>query len=157
MAPIRNYAVAQGVLTATGTTFVYTVPAGYALILKFGGVVNNAGAAATGQFGIHVQNTACSIPLASTSLQAYQAALWSGWTVLNASDQLYVNSDHQPTNYWFAGALLPFAVGVHTAGVEVPAPDLATASVEMGDSGLPLVVPPPIYLPPNQNPAYVAG
>jgi hypothetical protein len=157
MAPIRNYAIAQGVLTTVGTTFVYTVPAGYALILKFGGVVNNAAAAAAGQFGIHVQGTACSIPLASTTLQAYQTALWSGWTVLNASDQLYVNSDHQPTNYWFAGALLPFAVGVSATDEAFPPPQSQQPQPAEPDPTAPNPRPPTIYLPPNQNQPYVAG
>jgi hypothetical protein len=154
--PIRNVAVAQGVLTVTGTSFVYTVPASNALILKFGAVVNNAAEAAAGQFGIYHNPGGPGIPLAVTSLQAYQAALWSGWTVLNAGDQLYVNSDHQPTPYWFAGAVLPYAVGYGVLAAEEFQPQSPTQPPTELDPAVPSPRPPPIYLPPNQDPPYVA-
>jgi hypothetical protein len=43
------------------------------------------------------------------TIAAGTSSVWSGWTVLNATDQLAFNCTVQPIIYWVAGAVLPFA------------------------------------------------
>lgn len=37
--------------------------------------------------------------------------MWSGWTVMNAGDQLHIYTADHPLDYWVAGATLPFIPG----------------------------------------------
>lgn len=106
---IRNYCVARGSTPLAPGGGVYTVPANSSLILKavsfstpdINHYVLNLYAQAAGggvqAILFHLDN------------QSLQAAMWEGWTVLNAGDEIQLNSNAPTFQYWIAGAVLPYA------------------------------------------------
>lgn len=111
MAPIRNSCVARGVISTTGYFNVYTVPAGYVLLLKNVLLENDQATSATGW--IRVSSTTPSVTLVvwSGSLVSGTCQNWSGWTALNAGDSVSIGASPAPLTYWVSGALLPFNPG----------------------------------------------
>ena len=108
--PIRNTCAARGSVTVTGQSLLYTVPANNQFILKFVGLYNGASAASTVLlFGYAGGANPGQVVTQQLSLPASTSNNWSGWTVLNAGDQIYMQTSQQPLYYWIAGALLPFA------------------------------------------------
>jgi hypothetical protein len=107
---VRNVAVAQGRLTISGYQLVFTVPAANHLILKVAHVFNAATATTiTGHVRLQTAAGTSFAILDDFSLAPQAWTTWSGWTVLNPADGIYVQIDGQPVDYWLAGALLPFA------------------------------------------------
>src|SRR5215472_10760796 len=144
-APIRNFAVAQGQVTTTGGHTIYGVPANHALILKFVPVRN--GAAIDDNVTVTLYpavDGAAPINLVSTPLTPGQTFIWSGWTVLNASDIIAIFNGQQPTNFWCAGALLPYVAPIAVTGTttqaadQQPPPPVSTIEI-------PIPSPPTIY------------
>lgn len=111
MPPIRNYCVARGSISSSGFVSLYVVPDSNAFILKTVHLVNSPNAVNT--LHLYLRDAAGSVLIEffNESVQGSSFATWSGWTVLNAADQLYFNSSGAPTEYWVAGALLPFVPG----------------------------------------------
>lgn len=103
---IRNSCVARGSLSAGVNTTVYTVPAGYVLLLK--SVVLLSGGATTSQsYDIYLAAGATYVALAANKFaDASGQAFWNGWVALNGGDLLQITI---PTAgfYWVSGALLP--------------------------------------------------
>lgn len=110
MPAIRNIAVAKGRLSTPGYVSVYVVPAGSTLILK-SALLMNSGAVAIGGLNLRLQNNSGGPTYAVlamwTNIVAGTFQDWSGWTVLNDGDAVYVQFDTSQVDYWIAGALLP--------------------------------------------------
>lgn len=107
--PIRNACVARGSIPAGVTSAIYTVPAGYVLLLKHVLWSPSSPNPYTAQafFGIPSQS-----PLVKAHDEAAGAnavVSWELWTALNGGDTLYLRSDGSGASFWVAGALLPFA------------------------------------------------
>lgn len=107
MTAIRNFRLAAGSVASTSNTVVYTVPANNTVILKFAAIHNNSAASATESIYINEPVSGAAILLISQSVAAGASELWSGWTVLNAGDQIRV-VNNGAAYYWLAGAILPF-------------------------------------------------
>lgn len=112
--PIRNGCVARGVAPAATTVTIYTVPSGFGLLLKAAHAQNQSGNAAAVNVTMLDRSGTVQIPIITASIPAWSHGEWSGWTALNELDYLVIHSDQAGTNYWLAGAVLPFAGGIAT-------------------------------------------
>ena len=107
--PVRNARLAAGsIATANSLITVYTVPANNAAIIKWVAVENYSASAITGQITILAPGAA-EVDLARGSVAANTTLTWSGWTVLNAGDQVLISSSVTGIYYCVAGAQLPYA------------------------------------------------
>jgi hypothetical protein len=110
MPPIRNIAVAQGILTTTGGAVLYTVPANNAFIFKWGGFNNLSGVADAVTVNIYHPANGAYVQVLNKSIAAGASELLAIWTVLNGGDQITIGVNAQPLHYWLAGALLPYVI-----------------------------------------------
>ena len=112
----------------TGGT-LYTVPSGNALILK--SFLVRPKAAGNWYLTAVLQAGAIQVVLFSYSGVPAANVDWSGWTVLNAGDQLHLSVNFIAVDYWVAGAVLPFESGALPPLVQTaPAPTWSTAVVD---------------------------
>lgn len=155
--PIRNFRIASGIVTTTGFTLVYTVPANNAVILKFSGLWNQH--LGVSNVGIMIQNPAsgADIYLASQALNQSQTVIVTTWTVLNSGDLIFVNSDQLQVHYWFAGALLPFVPGLSAVSGATSQELEQPAAISAPLPAATPLPPPTIYLPPTETPVYVSA
>jgi hypothetical protein len=109
MAPIRNAAVAAGLIDPSTNSTIYTVPGGNAFIWKNAFLHNNGATTPTVNVWVASASASISMPVASTTLGAGGMFSWSGWTVLNAGDSIIMTGNAGSVHYWIAGAVLPHA------------------------------------------------
>lgn len=107
MSRIRNLAFSRGLLLDTAFTTVYTVPPEHNLIFKSCEVQQQSGSACTFLLFIRDQAGTQVEPI-KLEVAAQGAGHWSGWLVVNSSDQVLVQSSVANTYFWLSGALLPF-------------------------------------------------
>lgn len=94
-----------------GTTKIqYAVPVGHVLILKDVRMYSGA----PGPAGIIEQyfRSAAGVLIKLKNFELLENGFdaWSGWLVLNATDELVADPQPGSTNYWISGALLPDSV-----------------------------------------------
>lgn len=106
--PIRNSCVARGKLSTASYITVYTVPAGYVLLLKSIYLQTYGGAGATKIASVFDPVSTASGLLYNGPSVTSQVFNWEGWVAMNPGDQLLMLASPAPTNYWVSGALLPF-------------------------------------------------
>lgn len=105
-------AVRSAVLAAASTTvvnngvLVATVPAGETWLIK--GVLLYNVSANSASVLAYVRRPSVSVFgfIVRAAVTAVNSASWSGLVVAEAGDQLYMQSDQQPTHVWFSGSKL---------------------------------------------------
>lgn len=108
--PIRSACVARGTLPSDALVHVvYTVPSGYALLLKSLSLVATAGPAS---FPVWLNSPGGTVAVIVTNiaLELNKPAFVDGWWVLNGGDYISANASGGNVSYWISGAVLPFAV-----------------------------------------------
>lgn len=154
---IRNLQVASGTFTTTTGRNVYQVPTGNVFLLKSVIMQNNTGAAGQPILVMSDASTSASLNIVTASIGANQCMVWSGWTAMNANNYLFIYPVVASLYYWIAGALLPYAAGLSALSeTTIPAEALQPLP-GLSIPPEPIVGPPTIYLPPNENPVYVSA
>jgi hypothetical protein len=90
---------------------VYTVPTGYALILKSIILTNPTASSTNLSVTLTSSTTGYAVYPIYQSLAATSTLNWQGWTVLNQGDTVNISTVGGNLGYWLAGALLPHAPG----------------------------------------------
>lgn len=121
MAAIRNGCIARGSTPATGFILVYTVPTAHALLLK--SVFASPAGATLPDFHVYFQSrdNAVLIEFLIIKFATSTDQRAEFWTALNEGDKILINSLTAQTNYWMAGAVLPYAGGSATLPLEAEA------------------------------------
>lgn len=111
MPPIRNTCVIRAITADLGAHPIYTVPNDNNFILKSIIVAQTVGSAWGYQVGVGWAGNPLQIVLATANPASGSSAIWSGWTVVNAGDDIWLQAFTQNVSYWIAGALLPYVPG----------------------------------------------
>jgi hypothetical protein len=120
--PIRNACVARGHYTSGSAAIVYTVPAGYVLLLKHLIVTPNGYDAWDMQVVIRSADASVGVFLVQESHTYPPSFEWAGWIALNEGDTVRFPPQAQSFDYWFSGALLPWFPAPPLAAVAGQAP-----------------------------------
>lgn len=108
MSAIRNSCVARGQAAANVNTVVYTVPAGFAFILKSVILTNESSTAVTPAIWSIAAGGSPYVFETLQPLAANASFSYATWHVLNSGDELAIGSSGSTVNYWVSGAVLPF-------------------------------------------------
>lgn len=108
--PVHTFQVYSGVVTGAGPTTLYTVPAGYRLLLKAVNVMNNIGTAKS--CAIQVDSGpalfSVTVPAASGVAGLYQ---WNGFAAYNAAQVIrYVGGASSNFSLNLSGYLYPLTL-----------------------------------------------
>ena len=109
--PIRNGCIARGTIPTTEFVVVFTVPAGFGLILKNIFVTDVSGAASGWTAYVAPSTQDPLVTFAGKALAANESDAFNGWTALNENDLVFLHCSGAGLRYWCAGAVLPFAGG----------------------------------------------
>jgi hypothetical protein len=106
---VRNACIARGgPIPASTYTKVYTVPAGFVLLLKQGAIrpVDSVDWDA----GIYVEaaDGSASIDVINLAEQPGHTLNWEGWVACNGGDSVAVMALNTAAYYWLSGAVLPY-------------------------------------------------
>jgi hypothetical protein len=120
---VRNGVLGRLVTATYAWTPVFTVPAGFTVLLKAVHAFNNSGAA--GQLVVRLVAAAgpATAYLPPFDLAANEVALWQGETALNHADQLQVLGSAPGFHVWTFGANLPGQVELLPVGELLEAAD----------------------------------
>lgn len=105
---VRNARVASGQIADANAHVLYSVPAGFVLLLKSIQAYNQTSVQADLVVGLYDLSTPV-VWLPHIQMPPGSGATWSGWIAMNGGDQLYATATSQPLVYWIGGALLPYA------------------------------------------------
>lgn len=109
MTAIRNMCVGRGTCASAQFVTAYTVPEGFAFLLK--SVYTRAAGAADGHITAFVvtQSGAASAIVWDAAVPQTAPPHWEGWLALNAGDYVLIGANTASVNFWVSGAVLPFA------------------------------------------------
>lgn len=111
---VRNACVARGRTTPTATGPVWTVPAGFVLLLKHAGFRPADNIDWSMALTIVASNGSDQLLVEEQTLTAGEFFNWNGWVAANGGDAVWVSTWSTDCYYWLSGALLPYAVGPDT-------------------------------------------
>jgi hypothetical protein len=106
---VRNKRLAAGTYaTANARQTLYTVPTGYATIVKYIAVNSYGSGASTVQFLVNIPGLA-EVILAVVSAAANTSAVWAGWIALSAGDTVEIIGTDASQYFVVSGAELPLS------------------------------------------------